>query len=51
MRIILIYVNNADGRILESDWATAGSHGVFVDDRSGAVTYLRTPKGQPPMCS
>ena len=30
---------------LESDWATAGSYGVFVDDRSGAVTYLRTPKG------
>jgi len=28
-----------------SDWATAGSYGVFVDDRSGAVTYLRTPKG------
>jgi uncharacterized iron-regulated membrane protein len=29
----------------ESDWGTAGSYGVFVDDRSGAVTYLRTPKG------
>ncbi len=29
----------------ESAWATAGSYGVFVDDRSGAVTYLRTPKG------
>jgi uncharacterized iron-regulated membrane protein len=29
----------------ESDWATAGSYGVFVDDRSGAVTYLRTPGG------
>ena len=31
----------------ESAWATAGSYGVFVDDRSGAVTYLRTPKGTP----
>jgi uncharacterized iron-regulated membrane protein len=29
----------------ESQWATAGSYGVFVDDRSGAVTYVRTPKG------
>jgi uncharacterized iron-regulated membrane protein len=29
----------------ESDWATAGSYGVFVDDRSGAVTYVRTPAG------
>jgi uncharacterized iron-regulated membrane protein len=29
----------------ESDWAAAGSYGVFVDDRSGAVTYLRTPHG------
>jgi uncharacterized iron-regulated membrane protein len=31
----------------EVAWATAGSYGVFVDDRSGAVTYLRTPKGTP----
>jgi len=31
----------------ESAWATAGSYGVFVDDRSGAVTILRTPKGTP----
>jgi uncharacterized iron-regulated membrane protein len=29
----------------ESQWATAGSYGVFVDDRSGAILYLRTPKG------
>ena len=29
----------------ESQWATAGSYGVFVDDRSGAVTYVRTPGG------
>jgi uncharacterized iron-regulated membrane protein len=28
-----------------AQWATAGSYGVFVDDRSGAVTYVRTPKG------
>ena len=31
----------------EVAWASAGSYGVFVDDRSGAVTYLRTPKGTP----
>lgn len=29
----------------ESQWATAGSYGVFVDDRSGAVTFVRTPEG------
>jgi len=29
----------------ESQWATAGSYGVFVDDRSGAVTFVRTPGG------
>jgi uncharacterized iron-regulated membrane protein len=26
-------------------WATAGSYGLYVDDRSGAIAYVRTPAG------